>query len=130
MKFPNSYKGNLEVTKFEKNIYSARRARPLTYKFVNCFPLAISSMPVTYDASDLLKCNVSFAYSRYYIEPSSSGFGNIFDPLGQAMFNSGAFSPGGIPQAAAMAAGNVVSQATGSRLAGGIAQGLVGSLLS
>ena len=130
MKFPNSYKGNLEITRFEKNVYSARRAKPLTYKFVNCFPLAISSMPVTYDASDLLKCNISFAYSRYYIESGTPGFGNIFDPLGQAMFNSGAFTPGGIPTMAAKMAGNVVGNATGSRLAGGIAQGLVGSLLS
>ena len=87
-------------------------------------------MPVTYDASDLLKCNVSFAYSRYYIESGNPGFGNIFDPLGQAMFNSGAFTPGGIPTMAAKVAGNVVGNATGSRLAGGIAQGLVGSLLS
>ena len=39
MKFPNQYKGSLEITKFEKNMYSARRAKPLTYGFVNCFPL-------------------------------------------------------------------------------------------
>ena len=45
------------------------------------------------------------------------------------MFNSGAFTPGGIPAMAAKMAGNVVSQATGSRLAGGVAQGVVGSLL-
>ena len=74
MKFPSKYKGPLEVTKFEKSTgakrkdgISAKSVRPLTYKFVNAFPLAISSMPVTYDSSDLLKCNVSFAYSRYYI---------------------------------------------------------------
>ena len=129
MKFPNQYKGNLEITKFEKNLYSSRRTKPLTYKFVNCFPLSISSMPVSYDASSLLKCNVSFAYSRYYMEPTSSGFSNIFDPLGQAMVNGQAFTPGGIPAMAAKMAGNVVSQATGSRLAGGVAQGVVGSLL-
>ena len=35
-----------------------------------------------------------------------------------------------VPQAAAMMAGNVVSQATGSRLAGGVAQGVVGALLN
>ena len=64
MKFPSKYKGPLEVTKFEKNIQSRKKVKPLTYKFVNAFPLAISSMPVTYDSSDLLKCNVSFAYSR------------------------------------------------------------------
>ena len=130
MKFPNQYKGNLEITKFEKNMYSARRTKPLTYKFVNCFPLSISSMPVSYEASSLLKCNVSFAYSRYYMEQSSGGFSNLFDPIGQALFNDNAFSPGGIPQAAAMMAGNVISKATGSNLAGGVAQGVVGALLS
>ena len=56
MKFPSKYKGPFEVTKFEKNIQSSkvqRVVKPLTYKFVNAFPLAISSMPVTYDSSDL-----------------------------------------------------------------------------
>tara|TARA_B100000427_G_scaffold198458_1_gene164889 strand:+ start:2843 stop:3607 length:765 start_codon:yes stop_codon:yes gene_type:complete len=111
MKFPNTYKGSLEITKFEKNMYSARRAKPLTYGFVNCFPLSIASMPVTYDASDLLKCSVSFAYSRYYMEPSRSGLSEFLDPLAQSLFNSGGFgfNPGGIPDSAARMAGNVVS---------------------
>ena len=34
-------------------------------------------MPVTYDASDLLKCTVSFSYTRYSAKPSNS---NAFDP--------------------------------------------------
>ena len=111
MKFPNTYKGSLEITKFEKNMYSARRAKPLTYGFVNCFPLSIASMPVTYDASDLLKCSVSFAYSRYYMEQSRSGLSEFLDPLAQSLFNSGGFgfNPGGIPDSAARMAGNVVS---------------------
>ena len=111
MKFPNTYKGSLEITKFEKNMYSARRAKPLTYGFVNCFPLSIASMPVTYDASDLLKCTVSFAYSRYYMEQSRSGLSEFLDPLAQSLFNSGGFgfNPGGIPDSAARMAGNVVS---------------------
>ena len=111
MKFPNTYKGSLEITKFEKNMYSARRAKPLTYGFVNCFPLSIASMPVTYDASDLLKCTVSFAYSRYYMEQSRSGLSEFLDPLAQSLFNSGGFgfNPGGIPDSTARMAGNVVS---------------------
>jgi len=40
----------------------------LTYKFVNAYPIAISSMPVAYDSSSVLKCTVSFTYIRYYIE--------------------------------------------------------------
>jgi len=74
VKFPNDYqKGSLEVTKFEKNLDSRRQTRPLTYKFVNCFPLSINSMPVSYDTSNLLKCTVGMAYSRYFIEQRPLG---------------------------------------------------------
>ena len=112
MKFPNSYKGNLEITKFEKNMYSARRAKPLTYGFVNCFPLSIASMPVSYDASDLLKCTVSFAYSRYFMESGKSGLAEFMDPLAQSLFNSGGFgfNPGGVPTMAAKMAGNAIGR--------------------
>ena len=107
MKFPSKYKGPLEVTKFEKNLRSKKKVKPLTYKFVNAFPLAISSMPVTYDSSDLLKCNVSFAYSRYYIEEGSS-VASFVNPSAQANYNnvSNGFSIGGIPNQPAMNSGN------------------------
>ena len=107
MKFPNTYKGPLEVTKFEKNMQSENKVKPLTYKFVNAFPLAISSMPVTYDSSDLLKCNVSFAYSRYYIDESTR-VSEFVNPSAQANFNnvSNGFPIGGIPRLPAMKSGN------------------------
>ena len=114
MKFPSKYKGPLEVTKFEKstgakhkNKVSAKSVRPLTYKFVNAFPLAISSMPVTYDSSDLLKCNVSFAYSRYYIE-ETAGVAEFTNPQAQANANESALglTTGGVDRGAAMNSGN------------------------
>ena len=81
MKFPNKYKGGLEITKFEKNLNSQDpvrgRTRPLTYTFIDAFPKAISAMPVTYDASDLLKCSVSFSYTRYSAKPANH---DAFDP--------------------------------------------------
>ena len=81
MKFPKKYKGGLEITKFEKNLMSADpprgRTRPLTYTFIDAFPRTISSMPVTYDASDLLKCTVSFSYTRYSAKSSNA---NASDP--------------------------------------------------
>jgi len=80
VKFPKSgdgfsgyQQGSLELTKFEKNLDSRRQTRTLTYKFVNCFPLAINTMPVSYDASQLLKCTVNMAYSRYFIEDRPLG---------------------------------------------------------
>ena len=73
VKYPNQYKGcGLEVTKFEKNINQKSSVVPLTYKFVNAFPVAITSMPVSYDASSLLKCTVSMNYTRYFIGPGDS----------------------------------------------------------
>ena len=48
----------------------------LTYKFVNAYPIAISSMPVSYDSSSVLKCTVSFTYIRYYIEKLSAEINN------------------------------------------------------
>ena len=53
------------------------RTRPLTYTFIDAFPKTISSMPVTYDASDLLKCSVSFNYTRYSAKRANS---DAFDP--------------------------------------------------
>jgi hypothetical protein len=73
VKFPRQYRGNLEITKFEKNLDSRRQTKILTYKFVNCFPLAINSMPVSYDQSQLLKCTARMAYSRYFIEDRPRG---------------------------------------------------------
>ena len=82
MKFPAKYKGGLEITKFEKNLFSQDpvrgRTRPLTYTFIDAFPRAISSMPVTYDASDLLKCTVSFSYTRYSSKPASLNLDETF----------------------------------------------------
>ena len=113
MKFPSKYKGPLEVTKFEKSTgakrkdgRSAKSVRPLTYRFVNAFPLAISSMPVTYDSSDLLKCNVSFAYSRYYIDPGTS-ISQFKTPSAQANYNNidSGFAVGGRPRTPSMRSG-------------------------
>lgn len=73
VKFPKDYFGDLEITKFEKNLDSRRKSKILTYKFVNCFPLGVNSMPVSYDASRLLKCTVGMAYTRYFIEDRPAG---------------------------------------------------------
>jgi len=80
MKYPKKYKGGLEWIKWGKNLNSQDpvrgRTRPLTYTFIDAFPKAISAMPVTYDASDLLKCTVSFSYTRYSAKPSNNNAGD------------------------------------------------------
>tara|TARA_B100000427_G_scaffold206749_1_gene172103 strand:+ start:2923 stop:3732 length:810 start_codon:yes stop_codon:yes gene_type:complete len=129
MKFPNSYKGSLEVTKFEKNIESQKSVKPLTYSFINAFPLSINSMPVSYDASSLLKCTVGFTYSRYYIDSGGKGFAGFLNPIKQALFNGQALSPGGIPNVISRAAGNAVGNTIGNQRVGAAVQGVLGNLL-
>ena len=66
VKYPNDYiaQSGLKVKKFERD----HTGTELTYNFVSAYPIAVTSMPVSYDASSLLKCTVSFSYIRYYIE--------------------------------------------------------------
>ena len=74
VKYPEDYiaQSGLKVTKFERTSKSEKSANhegaTLTYNFVSAYPIAVTSMPVSYDASSLLKCTVSFSYIRYYIE--------------------------------------------------------------
>ncbi len=83
MAYPKSYKENIYLTKFEKDAfvrdYSAianTSSRPfrtsLDYTFVNAFPLSLTSMPVSYDGGQLLKCSVSFNFVRYITEKRRS----------------------------------------------------------
>ena len=50
----------LKITKFEKDMLNN-----LTYEFIGAYPISISSMPVSYESSSLLKCTVSMSYLRY-----------------------------------------------------------------
>ena len=117
MRYPDDYIAGqgLRVTKFEKD-----HLNPLTYEFVNSFPLAINSMPVSYEGSSLLKCTVSMSYIRYVVRdlrrqnayPSSN-------PFQQSEFNAAGFLGnigGGLVD-------NLVDRVTGSDLLGDIAGG-------
>ena len=87
MRYPKDYMAEqgLTVKKFEKDVAyggdgkeKGRGARKvagggaLEYKFVNTFPLAINSMPVSYETSSLLKCTVSMSYIRYIVNHIST----------------------------------------------------------
>ena len=62
MRYPKEYYGGLSVIKYERDYKTF-----LSYKFMQVFPTAISSIPVSYDRSDLLKCTVTLSYTRYFI---------------------------------------------------------------
>jgi hypothetical protein len=74
----------LSITKFERSYgtQEAKGSSSLRYNFVKAFPLSINSMLVSYDSSQLLKCTVSFTYSRYWIEGLNLQ-GKTGEPSGQ-----------------------------------------------
>ena len=61
--FPDEYKSRIFIRKFERD-YAGRN---LEYSFYDAYPLSINSMPVFYDASQILECTVNFCFSRYTI---------------------------------------------------------------
>ena len=106
-RYPDVYTATgLTVMKFERD-----HTNPIEYKFVKCFPLAITSMPVSYEASSLLKCSVQMTYIMYILTGNdsslssfpNSALGKAFNPFQMANFNAG-----GIRDAVANFAGNTV----------------------
>lgn len=87
--YPNKYKSEtLYITKFERDLGKSGGAS-LQYRFFQAFPLAINSMPVSYESSSLLKCTVSFSYIRYLIDtldyPATSAGGGAAAGSSQAL---------------------------------------------
>ena len=122
---PNGYAASgLKVIKFERD-YRQR----LEYEFIKSFPISVSSMPVAYDSSSLLKCTVSMTYIRYVLNqgrPQDETPENTNPNLTseqQALFNSSQFygdslrgltfgdfsTTGGISFGDAKAAGNSIN---------------------
>ena len=67
-RYPDDYmKDGLKIRKFERS-FDESESGILEYDFVRAWPKAISSMPVTYDSSSLLKTTVSMAYLRYVLK--------------------------------------------------------------
>jgi len=85
MKYPDSYitgggdnGGSLRIVNFERDFDGSFRGNGprtvngtgtgITYNFVRVFPISVASMPISYEASSLLKCTVSLSYVRYFLE--------------------------------------------------------------
>ena len=69
--YPKTYKNDIFVTKFERDHHSDEstiRKKILEYTFVQAFPRDITAIPVSYESSQVLKCNVSFSFMRYVVE--------------------------------------------------------------
>ena len=70
MRYPDDYIADqgLKVRKFERDFTQSEAnigGGYLEYEFIRSFPIAINSMPVSYEGSDLLKVVVRFSYIRY-----------------------------------------------------------------
>ena len=71
MNYPNSYKTNMYIVKFEKDVSPDRgifeddETYQLTYTLVNAFPKTVVSTPISYEGSQILKYSVSMSIQRY-----------------------------------------------------------------
>ena len=79
MTYPEQYRTELYLTKFEKDVSYPDDfgdviegvldpPKQLLYTFVGAFPSSVTSTPVSYGPSDVLRVNVSFSYMRYVRE--------------------------------------------------------------
>ena len=61
MRFPDEYKSNAtKIIKFDRD-----HRREVEYNFIGLFPINLSSLPVSYDSSNILKVSIAFNYERY-----------------------------------------------------------------
>ena len=77
--YPEDYKEIIHITKFEKDTFE-KKSRFATYtsvmtqyEFVNVWPTNLTSMRVAYGDSNVLRCNVQFAYDRFFTEYTRKG---------------------------------------------------------
>ena len=70
--YPEDYKEILHVTKFERDTFikesraSRYKSHMTQYEFVNVWPQNLTSMRVAYGDSNVLRCNIQFAYDRFF----------------------------------------------------------------
>ena len=68
--YPEDYKEILHITKFERDSFSQGRGEFTSsftqYEFVNIWPSNMTSMRVAYGDSNVLRCNMQFAYDRFF----------------------------------------------------------------
>ena len=98
MTYPEQYRTEIFLSKFEKDIsYPDDFAdviqnvleppKQLQYTFVGAFPSSVTSTPVSYGPSDVLRVNVSFSYMRYVRERKNVSI-NPFGALNSGLFSS------------------------------------------
>ena len=80
MRYPDSYKKTIAITKFERNAgfhlgtmtesnpgsdLFRQESRSISYQFINAFPIQVAAVNMSYGSTELLKVDVVFNYDRY-----------------------------------------------------------------
>tara|TARA_B100000287_G_scaffold284284_1_gene267920 strand:+ start:24 stop:839 length:816 start_codon:yes stop_codon:yes gene_type:complete len=118
----------LKVRKFERDHH--QQPGLLEYEFVKSYPLAINSMPVSYDTSSLLKCTVSMSYIRYVLRSSAQFANSSYNPAGPMNpFQQAEYNAGGLNGLIGNLADVAVTSITGNRFLGDLAGAIVPNLL-
>ena len=92
VEYPENYKTSMVVSKFEKD-----GGFDLKYQFIGAYPIAISSMPLSYGSTDLLKCTVSMTYLRYIIGDTEVKESSVISPKTNEYDSSGNTAGPGTP---------------------------------
>ena len=68
LNYPRKYKCDMAIAKFNKD-YSMNREGGivLLYQFNEAWPFSVASTPVNYQGANILKLNVTFRYTRYFV---------------------------------------------------------------
>ena len=83
MKYPETYKCDMEITGFSKDStsefsklnrtsrFNSQLPSSITYKLINVFPTTIVAAPLSYGRAELVKTTVIFKYDQYFIDRTS-----------------------------------------------------------
>tara|TARA_B100001057_G_scaffold465489_1_gene521678 strand:+ start:921 stop:1733 length:813 start_codon:yes stop_codon:yes gene_type:complete len=77
--YPDDYKETIHITKFERDSFikkstsSSYESHFTQFEFVNVWPSNLTSMRVAYGDSNVLRCNVQFAYDRFFTSYTQKG---------------------------------------------------------
>ena len=69
--YPEDYKEIIHITKFERDSFNEKKnatyqSNMTSYEFVNVWPQNLTSMRLAYGDPNVLKCNISLAYDRFF----------------------------------------------------------------
>ena len=83
MKYPRSYKCNMEITAFSKDTnddfsklnktsrFNLKLPSSITYHIINAFPTSIVAAPLAYGRAELIKTTITFNYEQYFTQRAS-----------------------------------------------------------